>query len=638
MENFVSSLKLFLIGSFLSTNVLSDPINWRSWNESAFHAATQQNKIVLLDVGTEWCSACNQMQHETYTDPAVQALLNEEFITIHVDAEAEPDIGERYGFWGWPALIFLNPEGDHVGFYRGFRPASDFTTILDALNTNHQSGQLEKADIEVDLISAPSNDGFDNIVDLGNQMLDRFYDNENYSWGGARMADPYLFQQAWWRSKSTEHRQWSDRAHRSSQQYLKLLDSVWGGIWFGTRSDKFDKDYIYEKRTEHQAGALSIFAQAYQHDKNPDWLDALDNVYDYLDAFLRAESGGFYTSQEMHVYTSDTPISVDEYFSLNNNQRRSIGMPAIDKTVYTSINAKLVIAFAQVFEATGDEQWRQRALSLISYLNTSGNQDGRYKQIISSQEDTMRARKIPQENDSIVFLRSQAYAGLASLAAFQISGKTDWLVQAHAIAEVIIEQLYDTTSGGLLGSTRKTMGPDGNMLADQPLIDNGAAAEFFNQLSAYTYGEYDQIATYGSKQYHHYAEQVLRAVAQPHRLRVQGNFIGQYVLALHQWRDEFAQVSVVCQDPESSTCKALHNTALLQLNHTRRIVKVQKPGFYPDRGIANLFICNSKTCSSPIAYDDNSLIDKANNWFSTLDGQPTAALSNNANLSISFEK
>ena len=617
----LQKIMLLLLGMIFSTSSPANTIHWQSWDEQAFNFAKQQNKLIFLDVGTEWCSACNQMQHETYTDINVQNLLNEHFINIHVDAEAEPDIGERYGFWGWPALIFLSPQGEHVGFYRGYRPASDFTTVLNLLNSSHQNGQLEKAEIEVNLISAPSDDDFNKIVGLGNQMIDRFYDIENDSWGGARMADPYLLQQAWWRSHSSGQNHWHEKASRSSQLYLNLQDPVWGGVWFGTRSSKFDSDFIFEKRTEHQAGAISIFAQAYKNNNNTEWLEALNNIYSYLDSFMRSTEGGFYTSQEMHIYADNTDITPQAYFSLDDAQRRSIGMPEIDKTVYTDINAKLVIAFAQAYEATGDEKWRQRALSLLSYLHTFANQEGRYTQIISTDKTIERARTLPENNQSIVFLRSQAFAGLASLAAFQISGEQRWLEHAHANAETIISKLYEPVSGGLYGSSRNTMGPDGNKLNDQPLIDSAAAAEFFNRLSAYTYGEFDLLAKYNSKQYHQYAEEVLRAVAQPHRLRVQGNFIGQYVLALHQWQDEFTQVSVVCNDPLSKPCQSLHKTSLVQLTHPRRIVKMQKPGFYPDKGAANLFICDSRTCSSPIAYDDAKLIDKATNWFAMLDGK-----------------
>ena len=599
------------------------PINWHSWNEEAFEKAKQHNKIIFLDVGTEWCSACNQMQHETYEDSDIQNFINDNFIAIHVDAEAEPDLGERYGFWGWPALIFISPQGDHVGFHRGFRPADIFSMIIKDLNNAHVAGKLETPDIEVDLVSAPSTDDFVNLVNLGNQMLDRFYDTENNSWGGSRMADPYLFKQAWWRSKSKDQQIWSQRAQHASEQYLKLVDPVWGGVWFGSGDEAFNDNYIYEKRAEHQAGAINIFAQAYKNDPQQTWINAANEVIAYIDTFLKSETGGYYTSQEMHIIGHNTEISPKDYFKLDDTERRAIGMPEIDTTQYTDINAKLVLAFSQLYEVTGDKQWRERALSLMTYLHTASSDRGHYRQIIGVENDAQRARKLPEFDKPLTYLRTQAYAGLASLASFQISGNTDWLTHAHKIAEVITADLLDSDSGGLYGSSRQTIGPDGNKLGDQPLIDTGAAAEFFNRLSAHTYGAFDDYGNYNSKQYRQFAEQSLRAVAQPARLRVQGNFIGQYVLALHQYKDEFAQVSVVCPQTEHIDCQNLYTTSLIDLTHPRRIVKLQKPGYYPDRGPANLFICNSTACSSPIAHDDPELLPKARRWFDVLDGSTT---------------
>ena len=99
---------------------------------------------------------------------------------------------------------------------------------------------------------------------------------------------------------------------------------------------------------------------------------------------------------------------------------------------------------------------------------------------------------------------------------------------------------------------------------------------------------------------------------------MQGYFIAQYLLALHQWKDEFIQVSVVCEDTASSTCQQLHTTALTRLHHPRRLVKLQTAGYYPARGAAALYICNSSLCSAPISSDDEALIKKVSDWYQTL--------------------
>lgn len=618
--NSIMKFSFWLFAFVISQQVMasSSAVNWLPWEDASFQQARESNKLILLDVGTEWCSACNQMHHETYTDPKVRELMQQHFIAIHVDAEAEPDLGERYGFWGWPALIFIKPDGEHVGFFRGARAPQTFSQMLTNFQQAFVQGELSAPQIEVDLVSTPSVDELDKLVLLGDRMLDRFYDSSKHGWGGSRMANPFLLQQAWWRGTDKGQQQWTKNALETSRLYLNMIDPIWGGIWFGSRAEGYNSDFIYERRSEHQAGALLIFAQAYQQDKNPAWLTAIDRIMDYLTRFMQSKQGGYFTSQEMHIYAEGVDISPAAYFALNDTERRMTGLPDRDKTQYTDINAKLVIAFSRVFEATGNPVWKQRALSLLKFIQAQSNQKGGYHQILAYQPDAKRIRKLSTNIGENYFLRTQAFSGLAMLAGFELSGDVALLQQAHDIAEIITLHLRHAESGGLLGSNRKTTAPDGSVIRDQPLVDTGAAAEFFNRLAAISYGAYDNIGQFTSKDYLSFSEKALRAVGAAERLRVQGYFIAQYVLALHQLNDEFIQVSVVCEDLSSDACVKLHRKTLIELHHPRRIVKLQTPGYYPARGEAALFICNSSVCSSPLAANDKSLNEKVFQWYKTL--------------------
>ena len=72
-----TSILLFL--SLLST-YYAQKINWNTWGETAFKKAKNENKPVFLDVGTEWCTACNLMEEHTYTDTTVIGIINRNFI------------------------------------------------------------------------------------------------------------------------------------------------------------------------------------------------------------------------------------------------------------------------------------------------------------------------------------------------------------------------------------------------------------------------------------------------------------------------------------------------------------------------------------------------------------------------------
>ena len=51
------------------------------------------------------------------------ALLREHFVTIRVDADARPDVAERYRAWGWPATAILTPDARPVLELRGYQEA-----------------------------------------------------------------------------------------------------------------------------------------------------------------------------------------------------------------------------------------------------------------------------------------------------------------------------------------------------------------------------------------------------------------------------------------------------------------------------------------------------------------------------------
>ena len=90
-------------------------VNWLPWGPSAFTKAQEEGKPVLLSISAVWCYWCHVMDESTYSDPEVQDLLNEHFITIRVDNDHRPDINSRYNVGGWPTTAFLTGHGGLIG-------------------------------------------------------------------------------------------------------------------------------------------------------------------------------------------------------------------------------------------------------------------------------------------------------------------------------------------------------------------------------------------------------------------------------------------------------------------------------------------------------------------------------------------
>src|SRR3954449_11057905 len=100
-------------------SAMHQPIQWHEWGEEAFATAQRENKPMLLDIGAVWCHWCHVMDRESYDDPEIAAIVNENFVAVKVDRDERPDIDSRYqaaiaamtGQGGWPLTGFLTPEG-----------------------------------------------------------------------------------------------------------------------------------------------------------------------------------------------------------------------------------------------------------------------------------------------------------------------------------------------------------------------------------------------------------------------------------------------------------------------------------------------------------------------------------------------
>ncbi|MEZ4396340.1 MAG: thioredoxin domain-containing protein [Candidatus Krumholzibacteriia bacterium] len=96
-----------------------NPVDWRPWGEEALAAARAADRPLFLSVGYSTCHWCHVMEHESFEDAEVAALLNAGFVCVKVDREERPDLDAVYmtatqlftGRGGWPNSLWLTPDG-----------------------------------------------------------------------------------------------------------------------------------------------------------------------------------------------------------------------------------------------------------------------------------------------------------------------------------------------------------------------------------------------------------------------------------------------------------------------------------------------------------------------------------------------
>jgi uncharacterized protein YyaL (SSP411 family) len=109
-----------------------NPIAWRLWGPEVLADAQAQNKPIFLSIGYTACHWCHAMNTESFSDPDVARLLNENFIPVIADREERPDLDYIYQAasqimghtGGWPLNMFLTPEGRPY-FATGFLPREE---------------------------------------------------------------------------------------------------------------------------------------------------------------------------------------------------------------------------------------------------------------------------------------------------------------------------------------------------------------------------------------------------------------------------------------------------------------------------------------------------------------------------------
>ncbi len=95
-----------------------NPVDWYPWGEEAFAKARKENKPIFLSVGYSTCHWCHVMEHESFENPEIAQMMNDNFVSIKVDREERPDVDQVYmtfvqattGGGGWPMSVWLTPE------------------------------------------------------------------------------------------------------------------------------------------------------------------------------------------------------------------------------------------------------------------------------------------------------------------------------------------------------------------------------------------------------------------------------------------------------------------------------------------------------------------------------------------------
>jgi len=300
-----------------------NPVDWYPWGQQAFDLAKRENKPIFLSVGYSTCHWCHVMERESFTNPEIARIMNENFVNIKVDREERPDIDKMYmtfvqattGSGGWPMSVFLTP--DLKPFFGGtYWPPVDrygrpgFSTVLERVADawKKDSARIEQsaADVVQQLeksVNAPA-PGKAKITDAtlsrAWQQIKSGYDPANGGFGGApKFPRPVVFN-----FLLRYHARTGDQA--ALQMTLHTLHAMAeGGIHdhLGGGFHRYSVDARwhvphFEKMLYDQAQLAVAYLQAYQITHDPFYADTVRDILDYVLRDMHSEQGGFFSAED----------------------------------------------------------------------------------------------------------------------------------------------------------------------------------------------------------------------------------------------------------------------------------------------------------------------------------------------------
>ena len=103
--------------------------------DAALAQAKRDGRPVMLDFYADWCTACLEMEHSTFSDAAVQSRLKGVVLLqadVTLNSNDDRALLDRFRLFGPPGILFYDAQGSERTAARviGFQKASDFVQSL----------------------------------------------------------------------------------------------------------------------------------------------------------------------------------------------------------------------------------------------------------------------------------------------------------------------------------------------------------------------------------------------------------------------------------------------------------------------------------------------------------------------------
>ena len=321
-----------------------NPVDWKAWNRESLELAKKENKLILISIGYSSCHWCHVMEHESFEDEEVAAIMNQHFINIKIDREERPDIDQIYmnavqlltGRGGWPLNCIALPDGRPVWGGTYF-PKDKWINALEQLSKMYQekpndiinyAERLTEGVQNSDLVVLNNSEEFVSEESL-HVAVENWKQYMDFDLGGRRGAPkfplPNNYQFLLRYAFQTDNNQIMEYVNTSltKMAYGGIFDQVGGGFARYAVDNKWHVPH-FEKMLYDNGQIVSLFSEAYQATKNPLYKEIVFETLKFIERELFNKEGGFYSSLDADSLTSEDELVEGAFYVWTKDELKTL--------------------------------------------------------------------------------------------------------------------------------------------------------------------------------------------------------------------------------------------------------------------------------------------------------------------------
>lgn len=293
----------------------NNPVHWQPWNEEVLNAAAKKGNLLIISIGYSSCHWCHVMEHESFEDSTVGRIMNQNYTSIKVDREEQPDVDEVYmtaaqlmtGRGGWPLNVVALPDGRPV-WAGTYVPREKWKSLLVQLHEMYQkdSSKFEEyatqltEGIEKSQLIALADEQVFSSADA-RLIFENWKGNLDDEEGGANRAPKFPLPGA--QEFMLHYGQLYNNSTAQKHLKLTLKKMAYGGIYdqvgggFARYStDRKWKVPHFEKMLYDNAQLVSLYSKAYQAYDDPLYREVVEQSLTFISREMTDDSGAFYSA------------------------------------------------------------------------------------------------------------------------------------------------------------------------------------------------------------------------------------------------------------------------------------------------------------------------------------------------------